>query len=197
MQRRNVLVAGVLVVIAVAVFIGRTYFGERAPLHPLAGNYAVATSPLPELRVTLADPAWNGRVVPAGQQCRRFQGGGGTPALQVDDIPAGANALLIEFNDETYRPMDNGGHGIVGFRTGGPRVVAPSIPGETLDGLPAAAFIEVPHRAGDYGGPGYLPPCSGGQGNLYTITVKAVFKSETNPADNKLLAQTRVELGRY
>ena len=197
MQRRNVFVAGLLLVLTAAVFLARTYLGDRAPPHPLAGSYTVAATSLPALRVTFGDPAWNGRAVPDGQQCRRFEGRGDTPALQVDEIPAGANAVLIEFNDETYRPMDNGGHGIVGFRTSGPRILVPSIPGETLDGLPAGAFVEVPHRAGDYGGPGYLPPCSGGQGNLYTVTVKAVFKSDTDPAANKLLAQTRVELGRY
>lgn len=93
--------------------------------------------------------------------------------------------------------MDIGGHGIVGFRAEGPTAVLPSVPGETMTGLPSGAFIEVTNRSGDYGGPGYLPPCSGGQGNLYTVTVKAVFKSEANPADNRLHAQSRLELGKY
>lgn len=197
MQKRNLLVAVLLLGLAAAMFLVRAFFGAFDPPHPLAGVYRSAASPLPPLRVSFTDPAWDGRTIPAGQNCRRFEGKGDTPPLLVEGIPAGANAVLIEFHDETVRFMKNGGHGIVGYRAEGPSVRVPAIPGETLDGLQPGVFIEVPHRGGDYGGPGYLPPCSGGRGNLYTITVKAVFKSDTDPAANTLLAQSRVELGRY
>ncbi len=197
MQRRNLLLALLLLALAGGMFLVRAFFGAFNPPHPLAGIYPAAANPLPALQVTFADPAWDGRTIPVGQNCRRFQGHGDTPPLQVEGIPAGANAVLIEFHDESFRAMKNGGHGIVGYRTTGPSVRVPAIPGETVDGLPPGAFIEVPHRGGDYGGPGYLPPCSGGSGNLYTITVKAVFKSDTDPAANKLLAQTRMDIGRY
>ncbi len=197
MQRRNFLVALVLLGLAAAMFLTRAFFGAFDPPHPLAGVYRSAVSPLPPLRVTFTDPAWDGRTTPAGQNCRRFQGHGDTPPLLVEGIPTGANAVLIEFHDETLRSMKNGGHGIVGYRVDGPSARVPAIPGETLVGLQPGAFIEVPHRGGDYGGPGYLPPCSGGRGNLYTITVKAVFKSDIDPAANKLLAQAHMDLGRY
>ena len=93
--------------------------------------------------------------------------------------------------------MNNGGHGIVGFRVTGNNAVLMPFPGEVTTGLPPTTFIEAENRSGGFGGPGYLPPCSGGAGNTYTVTVMAVSKSDTNPADNKLLAQSKVTLGKF
>ena len=164
---------------------------------PLLPTYTRVSPNLPELRVTFTDAAWTGQAIPTGQQCRRFQGQGNTPALRVENIPAGANAILLAFNDETYQPMNSGGHGIVGFRiTGNSATLAP-FPGEVTTGLPQNPFIEAENRSGGFGGPGYLPPCSGGQGNTYSVTVLAVSKSDTNPADNKILAQSKVTLGKF
>ncbi len=46
-------------------------------------------------------------------------------------------------------------------------------------------------------GRGYLPPCSGGRGNLYSAEVLAVFKSETDTSENRLLARGYIALGHY
>ncbi|HWA20746.1 MAG TPA: hypothetical protein VG757_17295 [Devosia sp.] len=44
---------------------------------------------------------------------------------------------------------------------------------------------------GDYDKPGYLPPCSGGQGNLYSATVTAL------DASGATLAEGKIDLGHY
>ncbi len=186
--------AALAVTVAVSAAIAQQAAPAAAPLLP---TYTRVSPNLPELRVALTDPAWTGQAIPAGQQCRRFQGQGNTPALRVENIPTGANAILLAFNDETYQPMNNGGHGIVGFRITGNNAVLMPFPGEATTGLPSNTFIEAENRSGGFGGPGYLPPCSGGQGNTYTVTVLAVSKSDTNPADNKILAQSKVTLGKF
>lgn len=67
------------------------------------------------LEVVFADAAWDGKTVPAGQRCRWAGGNGATPPLRVTHIPAGANALLVEFSDRSYVLMDHGGHGVIGL----------------------------------------------------------------------------------
>ena len=152
-----------------------------------------------DLNVSFADPAWDGKKIPDGQQCTKFGGKGGTPALQVDNIPAGTNAIIVEFNDRDYQPLSrNGGHGKIGFwiLEGSSSALLPSVPGETND-LPEGSFVEKDNRAtGAYARPGYLPPCSGGRGNRYFAEVKAVQKVEGKKKP-KVLAKTRIQLGRY
>ena len=82
--------------LAIALVAGAAVAQQAATPAP---RYTPVAPNLPELRVTFTDPAWNGQAIPAGQQCRRFQGQGNTPALRVENIPAGANALLLAFND--------------------------------------------------------------------------------------------------
>ena len=158
------------------------------------GTPAVAA----ELTVELTDPAWNGFQIPAGQQCSKFGGKGATPPLRVGNIPTGANAIIVEFNDRDYQPLsDDGGHGKIGFRIkpGAKSAVLPAVPGET-DDMPKGAFLEERNRAtGSYATGGYLPPCSGGNGHVYFADIKAVNKVEGE--DPKVLAETRFLLGRY
>lgn len=149
-----------------------------------------ATAPL---KVSLADPKWTGDKVPEGQWCQKFMGKGATPALKLEGLPAGVTSVVVAFNDETYQPMNNGGHGSVRFTvTPGATVELPSVPGET-DALPAGVKTEVAHKASDYSGTGgaYLPPCSGGMGNTYSATVTAYGAT---PA---ALAQGKVIIGKY
>jgi hypothetical protein len=145
------------------------------------------------LNIAFADPAWDGKTVPAGQQCSLSGGMGATPALQLTGVPDGTSKVTLAFNDETYTPMGNGGHGIIGFDvtpTGG-SVLLPSVPGES-DQLPTGVSVVTKNRGtGDYDKPGYLPPCSGGQGNLYSATVTALDASGAKLAENK------IELGHY
>lgn len=151
-----------------------------------------------KLTITLTDPAWNGFQIPAGQQCSKFGGKGATPALRIGNIPAGANAIFVEFNDRDYQPLsDDGGHGKIGFWIGKGAKSAdlPAVPGET-DEMPKGAFLEERNRAtGSFATGGYLPPCSGGNGHVYFADIKAVKKAEGERP--KVLAETRFLLGRY
>ena len=163
------------------------------------GGYEPVAEVLPKLTVSFADAAWDGKAVPKGQQCSKFSGAGGTPALIVDGVPEGANAIIVEFNDRSYAPLSaNGGHGKIGFWVkGGGAATLASVPGEKSE-LPEGSFLEARNRAtGSFARPGYLPPCSGGKGNAYFAEVKAVYKGKTEAEKGKLLAVGAIELGRY
>ena len=54
-----------------------------------------------------------------------------------------------------------------------------------------AKVIKRARSTGKYASKGYLPPCSGGRGNRYTVDVKAV------DAKNKVLEKTTLDIGRY
>ena len=151
-----------------------------------------------ELTVTLTDPAWNGFQIPAGQQCAKFGGKGAAPATRIGNIPAGTNAIVVEFNDRDYQPLSNdGGHGKIGFwiKQGAKSADLPAVSGET-DKMPKGAFLEARNRAtGSYATGGYLPPCSGGRGHVYFADIKAVRKTEGERP--KVLVETRFLLGQY
>ncbi len=162
----------------------------------VTSSYKPVSDPLPRLKVSFADAAWDGKTVPAGQQCLRQGGRGGTPPIRVENIPRGVNTLIVEFNDLTFSPLSqDGGHGKIAFRhDGGPVAVLPAVPGETKD-LPTGASLEAGHRAGGGFGPGYLPPCSA-MGDVYAAEVKAVYKSD-KPQENKLFAVGNFTLGKF
>lgn len=149
------------------------------------------------LSVSLASSAWDSKKVPAGQQCEKFGGKGVTPVLTINHIPAGANAIVMEYSDRTYRAMDRGGHGKFGYRIK-PRsstVDIPSIAGHTFD-LPKDFFLIEAQRAPTWDKAGaYLPPCSGGKGNNYYVTVKAV--REVDGGIQEVFGETEVPLGIY
>lgn len=151
---------------------------------------ALAQSPL---TVAFADSAWTGDKVPTGQHCALQGGSGATPALTVSGIPDGTSQITVAFNDETYQPMNDGGHGVIGFdvaATGG-EATLPSVPGNSAE-LPSGAHVVTAARGtGDYASPGYLPPCSGGNGNTYSATLNALDSSGT------VLASGKITLGKY
>jgi hypothetical protein len=157
-----------------------------------------ATEARAEMKARFADDAWNGRKIPDGQWCTKFAGEGATPALTIRGVPDAADAIVIAFNDESFGPMNNGGHGVLGFTIGPDRPVAlPSAPGETND-LPAGITIIQGHKAAAAGyspGTAYLPPCSGGIGNKYTATIKAV--TMTGDASYDTLQEVKLKLGKY
>ena len=153
-----------------------------------------------QLELHFTNPAWNGENIPTGQQCRRFGGiEPKTPALEIKKIPPKANAIIIEFSDKSYAPMDNGGHGKIGYviDQGIETVVIPSIPGHTFD-LPKRFFVVAAHQAPDWDDAGaYLPPCSGGNGNIYYATVKAIYRAHSKDQKSVLLAESVINMGRY
>ena len=172
--------------------------GSAASLAVALSLFASTPAMAADLTVDLTDPAWNGFQIPAGQQCSKFGGKGATPALRIGNIPAGANAIIVEFNDRDYQPLsDDGGHGKIGFRIkkGAKSADLPAVPGET-DEMPKGAFLEERNRAtGSYATGGYLPPCSGGRGHVYFADIKAVNKAEGERP--KVLVETRFLLGQY
>lgn len=149
------------------------------------------------LSLAFTDPAWTGKAVPAKQWCKRFGGNGATPALRVADLPAGTSAVIIAFNDESYPAMDNGGHGVLRLAVpaGATSVDVPAVPGES-EGLPAGVTTERAHSGQAWSGTGgaYLPPCSGGRGNVYTATVRAV---SGDAKQGLVLGRGKITLGQY
>lgn len=149
-----------------------------------------------ELTVEFADPSWDGKVIPEGQQCQEFDGQGATPPLHLSGLPDGTNAVLLLFNDEDYEPLStDGGHGIIGFEiepvNGG--AMLPAVPGGTTE-MPEGIWLEAENRD-DIGEVGYLAPCSGGEGNLYSVQILAV--RYLNEEQYEILAEGYLQLGRY
>jgi hypothetical protein len=146
------------------------------------------------LTVKFSDPDWDGKTVPKKAICTITGGPGAmTPPLEVSGVPDGTVKIVESYNDETYTPMDHGGHGVLGFDVTPANGVAtvPSVPGET-DKLPAGVSVVKKNLGtGNYDKPGWLPPCSGGGGNRYTMDVNAL------DAGGKLLATAHVDIGHY
>ncbi len=159
-----------------------------------AGAVAALMSAAPavaEMSVSLLAP-WNGKKVPAGQQCSLHGGKGATPPLKIAGLPTGTTWVLVEFNDKSYTPLStNGGHGKIGFPAKTTTVTLPAVPGMRAN-LPHGAFVVAKARStGRYASDGYLPPCSGGRNNRYTADVKAMSKQ------NKVLEKKTIDIGRY
>ena len=152
---------------------------------------SLAPSAVCALTVTLSPP-WDGKTVPAGQQCRIDHGTGATPPMAVKGLPPGTAQIVVAYNDRDYPPLSrNGGHGTLGFAVSGSAATLPAVPGHTKK-LPAGITVVARAKStGDYASPGYLPPCSGGKGHRYFAVVTAV------DAAGKALDQTTVELGKY
>lgn len=149
------------------------------------------------MTATLADHTWKGDKIPDGRQCQKFGGHGTTPRIRVNNIPKASNAIVVEYSDTTYKAMDNGGHGKIGYHIDKRmlEVTIPPIKVHTFD-LPKSFFIVKPQQAPKWDKAGaYLPPCSGGKGNLYVAQVKAVHIS--NGKVDKEIATVEVNLGVY
>ena len=168
---------------------------QTLALAAVLASFGAAQAAAPTLTVTFVDAkTWTGDKLPAGQQCQKFQGKGSIPALKVAGVPAGTTGIVLSVNDETYAAMNNGGHGVIRYAVtpANGSVTLPSVPGET-DNLPAGVTSVKKHIASEYSGTGgaVLPPCSGGQGNTYSVTLAA-----TNAA-GATLAAGRAVLGKY
>lgn len=150
-----------------------------------------------DMTAKITDVAWDGKTVPEGQQCNRFGGKAMSPTLNVMDIPAAADGLIIAFDDRSYAAMNNGGHGqvIYSISKGAGQVDVPSIAPHTFD-LPNGFTLLSAHKAPSWDTAGaYMPPCSGGGGNEYVVVVKAVTMNGDEVSD--ALAITEVAMGRY
>jgi hypothetical protein len=163
---------------------------------PKGTSYEPVSDKLPTLTVSFSDSLWDGKKIPKGQQCSRDSGNANTPPLRVENIPEGVNAIIVEFNDESYQPLSYaGGHGKIGFWTNGKSSIdLPPQPAETKN-LNDGAWVEAPDRG--FNGTAYLPPCSGGRGNFYSAEVKAVYKNNDPNGQSKLYAKGYIGLGRW
>ncbi len=152
-----------------------------------------------DLKVSFTDTAWNGKTIPAGQQCPVFGGNGSTPGLTIENIPPKANALTLAFSNMSQLALDNGGQGRIGYRftPGRQTVILPPVPGNTFD-LPKPFFVIAAHQRPFQHKPGaYLPPCSGGQGHYYYLIVKAIWLPDTPDMPPEILGQGKISIGRY
>ncbi|MDG1471378.1 MAG: hypothetical protein P8Q26_07435 [Ascidiaceihabitans sp.] len=152
---------------------------------------AVATPTLADMNARVSAP-WDGKKVPAGQQCTLHGGKGKTPPFQVTAIPAGTVMLVVEYNDKSFSKLSSkGGHGTIGYPVKGTSGTFPAVPGLSANLPDGVRVIKKARSTGDYASAGYLPPCSGGRGNKYQADVKAVS------AAGKVLAKAKMDLGRY
>ena len=156
----------------------------------IAGTFSSYASAI-EVELTEAD--WDGVTVPDGQQCQKFGGQSPmTPALQVSSIPAGSDAIVLEYSDRDSEKMNNGGHGIMSYKINpmATSILIPKVPGHSYD-LPKNFTMIEAHRSPGWDKEGaYMPPCSGAKNHAYYVTVKAMKSSEVT-------ATTVVELGNY
>jgi hypothetical protein len=172
--------------------IARSHILGLASAALLLAGVSTATAQ-EDFAASFADAAWNGETIPEGQHCKLQDGNGATPALNLSGLPEGTVAVHLAFNDESYEPMNNGGHGTIGFNVSPVDGAAtiPSVPGATNE-LPDGAFVAKANAtSGDFLSEGYMPPCSGGRGNTYSVLISAVG------ADDAVLGQKYLGLGKY
>lgn len=113
------------------------------------------------LDVRFAESVWDGVKIPEGQQCQKFGGHNpSTPTFIVTGVPAGSNAIVLEYSDRDSKKMNNGGHGRMSFAFDSTvdNVKIPSVPGHSFDLPPQFKMIEAHRGAGwDIDG-AYMPP---------------------------------------
>jgi len=163
----------------------------------ISGLLVLSSAQADDFSAHLSDPAWDGISVPKGMQCQKFGGSSPkTPKLAVSGIPSGTNLIILEFSDRTYKKMDNGGHGKIGYALNNQNKIVeiPSVAGHSFT-LPAGFFMVAAHRSPKWDKAGaYMPPCSGGKENAYYVTIKALKQEGDSSA---VMAQQVVEMGRY
>lgn len=145
------------------------------------------------LDATFADIAWDGVTVPVGQQCQKFGGvDPATPKWIISDIPAGSTSIVLEYSDRDSKKMNNGGHGRMRFTIDAmsSKAYIPAVAGHSFT-LPARFTMIEAHRGAGWDIDGaYMPPCSGGKGHAYYVTIKTL-KNDT------VTAETVVEMGNF
>ncbi|TEW55226.1 hypothetical protein E2R68_05575 [Psychromonas sp. RZ22] len=138
---------------------------------------ALFTSYASAVEVKFADSAWDGITIPAGQQCQKFGGKNPiTPKLAITELPAGTDSIVLEYSDRDSQKMDSGGHGVMSYALSGTvtSVEIPSVAGHSFELPPQFKMIEA-HRSPGWDKAGaYMPPCSGGKGHAYYVTVKTM-----------------------
>jgi hypothetical protein len=178
-------------------------------------------TPYKILKVAFEDPTWYDANIPQHRWCKKYDGTGKSPALFVRNIPKGANAIVVEFNDVSCNPLAYGG-GLGAIRIkhhGGFAAYIPSVKTES-HALPKGVYKEKRHNGyiqssgvnypncdtdanfSSYGeqdfrfGTAYLAPCSGGAGHAYIANVKALYRPNFSSAfGQKVLGVGRINMG--
>lgn len=144
-----------------------------------------------DMTVTLLPP-WDGETVPADQVCALHGGNGMTPPMALSGLPNGTASVAVEFNDISFPSLAfNGGHGAIGFAVTGREANLPAVPALTTDLSEGSWVISAARTSGRYASPGYIPPCSGGNGHTYQAVVRALA------ADGVELDMARIVIGKY
>ena len=145
------------------------------------------------LDVNFVDSKWDSKTIPEGQQCQKFDGvKPGTPKLSVSGIPAGSDSVVLVYSDRDSKKMNNGGHGIMSYTLakGANKVQLPIVAGHSYE-MPKGFEMIAEHRGAGWDKEGaYMPPCSGGSGHEYYVTVQT-YKGNT------VTAETVLELGKF
>ncbi len=166
----------------------------------LALILTVSQSFAESLKVSINDPVWDGKEVPKGQQCNKFGGNNPmTPEIKITGIPDGTEAIVLRFNDESIPRMNNGGHGIIAMllEPGTSDLIFSSVPGHTFD-LPEGVLMVKAHSAPRWDKAGaYLPPCSGGTHNSYSVTIQPSKIKNLKKKKFKKIASIKIKLGKY
>lgn len=168
------------------------------PAYLLNAKQIITKSDVITLHLSLADASWNGKTIPKGQQCKEYSGNGASPRITVKNIPPQVNTLVLEFSDATYKPCDNGGHGVISYQIprGSVEITVPSIPGQTFD-LPEGFSLIKEHCGAELlmQAGAYIGPCPG-LGNVYYVTIKAFYESP-DKATPQLLGIGQLDIGTY
>lgn len=148
-----------------------------------------------DIDVSFVDEKWNGKVVPLDEVCSDYNiEAGSTPGLYIENLPAGAKKIILKFNDKTFTKMDNGGHGVLSYKIEDEtsNIEIPPQYGETFD-LNEGFEVVTAHTGTRFNkkAGAYLPPCSGGKGNTYTVDISIVDE------ENNILSTKEVVLGKY
>ena len=168
------------------------------PARSINADQMTSISDVIVLHLAFSDPNWDGKIIPEGQQCIEFGGNGASPRITVKDIPPLVNELVLEFSDATYKPCDNGGHGVISYQIskGSKEITIPSIPGQTFNLPKGFSLIKEHCGANLMMQPGaYIGPCPG-IGNLYYVTVKALYQ-KFDRSEAEILGFGRLDMGTY
>lgn len=149
---------------------------------------------------------WNGIKIPKEGISIKCGGDGISPDFYVSNIPKGANAILLEYEDSYLKrlgyPMSNGAYWI--STDGKTEVYVPSVVEGTRE-LPEGIYVEREHAGskvfnettGVYRAPNSCYFTNKGAGHRYFVHVKAVYKPYDEEDQGLLLGYAFLELGTF
>jgi len=175
-------------VVSLAVISGLTGCGKYQPVPNMT-----------KLNVNFTDSKWDGKNVPQNEVCGRYNSKvASSPSLSINNLPIKTNKIILSFSDETYKPMSNGGHGVVSYKVqkSTKNITLPSFKSETFS-LPTNYKSIQAHNSARNTDGAYLAPCSGGRGNTYSIKIEAIHDFNNDDKKPLLLGESYLKMGTY